>query len=276
MAGGMQACRYECKYLLQPNLASHIRDHVRAYLAPDTFTNPVTGEGYPVHSLYLDSPNLKLCRQTLSGDKNRYKLRIRFYDDDPANPVFFEIKRRVNDVILKQRAGVWRSAVAELLNGKAPTPAMLVKPNELNMRSVRNFYELAMSIDAKPAAYTSYRRAAFEPTDDNRCRVTFDDELRAGEFHDQLSVGDLQHWPRPAVNGIVLELKFTDRRPNWMGELVDSYGLQRISVPKYVECMSLVDQSWTGRTNSDPRMAHDVPLSVMFGNPSNSPVREKW
>ena len=60
------------------------------------------GNSYRICSLYIDSPQLFLYNQTVLGEKNRFKLRIRFYDDDPAHPAFLEIKRRVTDVILKE------------------------------------------------------------------------------------------------------------------------------------------------------------------------------
>jgi SPX domain protein involved in polyphosphate accumulation len=235
------------------------------YLEPDEFTDGVTGRGYPVHSLYLDSQDLKLCRQTLQGEKNRFKLRIRFYDDKPENPVFFEIKRRVSDVILKQRAAVWRSAVPDLLAGKLPTMSMLVKASEKGARAIKDFHDLSRSINAIPAAYTSYTRAAYEPPSDNRYRVTFDSELKAGEFHDRLGVGDLEQWSKPTIEGVVIELKFTDRRPNWMSECVQRFSLKRISVPKYVECVNLVDGQKATRNASDRRMVSDQPVAIMDG-----------
>jgi hypothetical protein len=265
MSGGMQACRYEFKYLVDEHTADRIRDFISVYLEPDEFTNPKTGRGYPVHSLYLDSHDLKLCRQTLQGEKNRFKLRIRFYDDKMENPVFFEIKRRVSDVILKQRAAVWRNAVPDLLAGKLPTMSMLVKASEKGARAIKDFHDLARSINAIPAAYTSYTRAAYEPPSDNRYRVTFDSELKAGAFKDKLGVGDLDQWAVPKIDGVVVELKFTDRRPNWMSECVQRFSLKRISVPKYVECVNMVDQEFATRNAGARRAVVDQPVAIMDG-----------
>ncbi len=265
MSGGMQACRYEFKYLVDQNTADRIRDFISVYLENDEFTDPITGRGYPVHSLYLDSRDLKLCRQTLQGEKNRYKLRIRFYDDRPDSPVFFEIKRRVSEVILKQRAAVWRTAVPDLLAGKLPTMSMLVKASEKSARALKDFHELSRSIDARPAAYTSYIRAAYEPPSDNRYRVTFDTELRAGEFRDQLGIGGLDQWEQPTIDGVVVELKFTDRRPNWMSECVQRFSLKRISVPKYVECANVVDRQRAERDGNARRAFADQPVAIMDG-----------
>lgn len=265
MSGGMQACRYECKYLVDEETAERVRDFVMVYLEPDEFTDAITGRGYPVHSLYLDSSDLKLCRQTLQGEKNRYKLRIRFYDERPESPVFFEIKRRVNEVILKQRAAVWRSAVPDILAGNLPTMSMLVKASEKSARALKDFYDLSRSIDAKPAAYTSYIRAAYEPPSDNRYRVTFDTDLKAGEFRDQLGIGDLENWAKPTIKGVVIELKFTDRLPYWMNDCVRRFSLKRISVPKYVECANLVEKQRAEREGRDRQAFSDQPVAIMDG-----------
>src|SRR6266567_3975282 len=95
-------------------------DVVQCYLAMDEFGVGKPNYSYPVHSLYLDSDNLEIYWRTVNGDKNRFKLRLRYYTDHPDTPVFFEIKRRMKDVILKQRGGVRQSAVPLLLSGQLP------------------------------------------------------------------------------------------------------------------------------------------------------------
>lgn len=253
----MQRCRYEIKYVVPEAHAVRIRDFVRQYLEPDEFTHPETGAGYPVHSLYLDSPELTLCKQTLSGEKNRFKLRVRFYDDNASSPVFCEVKRRINDVILKQRAGIWRSSLPGLLAGHWPKRADLVKDDDKNFAAVSNFWSLAREVHAGPAAYTSYIREAYEPADSNLYRVTFDRQLKAGEFQGEIGLKNHAQWPAPRIPGVVLELKFTDRMPTWMLELIDEFELQRTSVPKYVECMNLVDQSQARRFADERRIFVD-------------------
>ena len=90
----LQSSRYELKYMVDERTAKEVRDFVLNYLQPDQHTDPLEGFGYSVHSLYLDSQDLKLCRATVNGEKNRFKLRVRFYEDTADSPVFFEIKRR--------------------------------------------------------------------------------------------------------------------------------------------------------------------------------------
>lgn len=241
MEGGrLQKTRFEFKYLVTEPRAHEIRQFVRCYLDPDTHTWGREGLGYPVHSLYFDSPDLLTCRATMQGELNRFKLRVRFYDERPENPLFLEIKRRQNLAILKQRAMVKRSCTERLLAGEWLNRSDLYRDDEQNFRAMFNFCELCHAIDAHPAAYTSYLREGYEPRDSNLQRVTFDRQLRAGPYRGSLDVAELERWAKPDVPGVILELKFTDRYPEWMHLLVESFNLQRISMPKYVECVSVL------------------------------------
>jgi hypothetical protein len=113
----MQRQRFEQKYMLNEDQAQAVRSEVAAHLDLDENGVGQPNFSYPVHSLYLDSADLYTFWTTINGDKNRFKLRLRFYDDRPNTPVFFEIKRRINNCILKQRGGVRKDAVARLLRG---------------------------------------------------------------------------------------------------------------------------------------------------------------
>ena len=122
----MQRQRFELKYMLDETTAVAVRDVIATRLELDENGMGKPDYSYPVHSLYLDSPDLYTFWTTINGDKNRFKLRIRFYNDQPTSPVFFEIKRRVNNCILKQRGGVKKDAVERLLRGQLPADCCLL------------------------------------------------------------------------------------------------------------------------------------------------------
>src|SRR5262249_55670875 len=122
----MQQQRFELKYLIPEQTALQVRDFVRSYLEMDEFSVGRPNYSYPVHSLYLDSDDLRLYWRTINGDKNRYKLRLRYYSLSPESPVFFEIKRRMNNCILKQRGGVLHESIESLLKGHFPEPHDLI------------------------------------------------------------------------------------------------------------------------------------------------------
>ena len=84
----LQGSRFELKYLITESTARQVRDFALGYLQPDPHADPARNCEYAVHSLYCDSRSLRLCKGTLWGQKNRYKLRIRFYDESPESPAF--------------------------------------------------------------------------------------------------------------------------------------------------------------------------------------------
>lgn len=109
--------RYEIKYLISESKAAAIAQFIKPYLPLDRYCKSQQSDAYPIVTLYLDSHNLQLCRQSLRGHKNRFKLRIRSYTDDPDYPRFFEIKRRMNAIIIKDRTRVMPRSVAPLISG---------------------------------------------------------------------------------------------------------------------------------------------------------------
>jgi SPX domain protein involved in polyphosphate accumulation len=238
----LQSNRFEFKYMIPESVADAVRDHVRAHLVPDKYMEvSAHPHGYLVHSVYLDTVNLSLCKATMNGEKNRFKLRLRYYDANSSSPIFFEVKRRVNDAILKSRAGVHRAAAYELLKGRGPRREDLVSPdNARAMSDLTLFCRLRDELNATATAMNTYRREAYMSRHDNSARLTMDRDLHganwAGDLHDLSGT----HWRKPAIKGVILELKFTQRFPRWMAELVQRFEVQRVSVPKYVECVLAV------------------------------------
>ncbi len=239
-----QASRYEFKYLIDERRAQAMREVVKCYLQADDYALPENGFMYPVHSLYLDSPDLALYEQTLQGIKNRFKLRIRFYNDNPDMPAFFEVKQRVTNVIKKYRAGIGREGLHNILSGSIPDASHVISNGD--GRRLHDFYrfcDLCNQIGAIGTAYVSYLREAYVAPDSNRVRVTFDRQL-TGSAYDWLPQVKAPTNPTHAnVKGVILELKFTDRFPTWMQELVETFELRRRSMAKYVKCVRAIGMS---------------------------------
>jgi SPX domain protein involved in polyphosphate accumulation len=194
---------------------------------------------YPIVSLYLDSDDLLLCRESLTGHKNRFKLRIRSYTDEPEYPRFFEIKRRINTIIMKSRARVMDSDVETLLAGLPLPPQNYTA----DVDAIDQFQLYASSIRAKPAILVRYMRQAYEGNDQNRVRVTFDRELAYKTTKvAQVRLGGSRWQRNPfTIGGVILEIKFTDRYPAWLGRLVKHFNLRSRSISKYAS--SLQDSS---------------------------------
>ena len=236
-----QVNRFELKYVVAEAMICGIREFVRGYLELDEYAQPELANNYQIHSLYLDSPDLALCTATMHGHKNRFKLRIRFYDEQPENPVFFEIKQRLNDIIHKDRVAVQRSAVSRLLNQKWPEPDDLVRYNAKSFATLERFCSLRDLLHADGRLFVSYLREAWVTPQDDQVRVTFDHQLQASNFDRTLRLFQIHTWLQPRIEGVVLELKFCDRFPFWMHDLVQEFNLQRTVMAKYVAC---VETQW--------------------------------
>jgi SPX domain protein involved in polyphosphate accumulation len=227
----MLACRYELKYLINEVQTAQIERYVQPYLEYDRYSKLQRDGYYCISSLYLDSADLRLCRETLTGQKNRFKLRIRSYTDEPEYPRFFEIKRRLNCVILKSRARVTEDDVPTLLKGR------LLPPHSYHTdeASLNQFQLYVASIKAGPMVLIRYMRKAYESTSENRVRVTFDRELCYKVTDEpRVRLGG-SGWQHNIVTDkyVVLEIKFTGTYPLWLSRMVASLNLKLGSMSKY-------------------------------------------
>ena len=232
----LQGSRFELKYVIQERTARALRDFLRAYLVVDEHADPGNRNQYPVHSVYLDNGNYALYRSTTHGHKNRFKLRVRFYNERPNSPVFFEIKQRHTDVILKQRAAVRRHSAQNLLAGHWPKPDDLAGGDENAFGPLQRFTSLQNMLNASGKVLVSYMREAYVTPDDNSVRVTFDRELKAAVYRGVFSMSGMAIRP-VRLEGVVLEIKFTDAFPIWMREMVRVFDLERRPFAKYVTCI---------------------------------------
>jgi hypothetical protein len=239
--------RYELKYLVDERRARGIRDFIKCYLQRDRYSQPDLAYAYPIYSLYLDGPGLMLYSATCQGLKNRYKLRVRYYDHNPATPAFFEIKRRVGDAIVKERAGVRKDAVQQLLAGGCPRREDLLDHRDVDDFFVlRRFCELRAAIGAVPRIIVRYEREAWVSRSGELMRTSFDRRVACARYEGSL---EPRTWTDGRVPAVILELKFTGRYPVWMRELVLDWDLHRLAMPKYVHCMDQLPR----HVNGNPR-----------------------
>jgi hypothetical protein len=239
----LQQQRFELKYLIDEAITGQMRDFLRCYLELDEYGVGKPNLSYPVHSVYLDSDDLATFHATVNGTKNRFKLRLRYYDDRPDTPVFFEVKGRVDTCILKQRCGVRRDAVPLLVAGQLPEPDQLLSKEPRHLVAVQRFLHLLHLLNARPKAHNHYLREAWVSPHDNSIRVTFDRRVMIEPF---FRAAAPVHFDRPTLvyrDFTILELKFTTRYPNWFKELVRTFNLMQAASAKYAEGIVLLGEA---------------------------------
>lgn len=248
MRDKLQLQRFELKYIINEPIALAVRDYVSTQLELDEFSVGRPNYSYPVHSLYLDSDDLHLYQSTINSEKNRYKLRLRFYSTHADAPVFFEIKRRVNNCIMKQRGGVRQDSVPLLLKGHLPQPEHLVSKAPNQLVALQTFCHLADTLHARPKAHIFYMREAYV-SDDDQVRVTIDRNVY-GEANLNYSIKtEMEHPALSFPNLVILELKFTNRFPDWFRELVRVFGLMQCGAAKYCESVQAIGFEKLGATH---------------------------
>ena len=241
--------------------ALQIRDFISSRFELDEHGVDKPNFSYPVHSVYLDSDDLTLFWNTINSDRNRFKLRLRFYDDNPNTPVFCEIKQRTNTCLVKKRVAVRRDTVDQLLEGRTPQLSLLSNdPHDL--ATLKEFRKRTHELKASPAAHIAYSREAYMTRDDNSARLTMDRQVRVAPARVSQSLGEARGevqtnphvrlstaMPNPILiwgNDVVLELKFIDRRPQCFDDLVGILGLRQCGAAKYVDGVATLGEHKLG------------------------------
>jgi hypothetical protein len=227
--------RFECKYLVTEAVAQSVRRFIAPVVQPDEHARHRPDCTYPIVSLYLDSPRLALGRETIEGLKDRFKLRVRAYDDDPAGRLFLEIKRRRNLVVQKQRCPLPRAQALALLAGRLEPPPALAPAARV---AFVEFARLMLQSEARPVTLVRYDREAYVGRFDQEARVTFDRGLRAARTsHADVRMAGPDF---TVVEGrhVILEIKFNNRCPAWLDAVIKTHALRRRSYSKYCHALA--------------------------------------
>jgi hypothetical protein len=223
--------RYELKYLLPLELVRAFTADLALHAQPD----PHSGlEGYPVYSLYWDSPQLTYFWEKLDGEKLRRKLRFRRYEG--RDETYVEIKQRLDRTVQKRRTRLPVGEALALFDRGAIDPA---READVSDAVLKEALVLVRRHRLAPTAAVRYQRqawfAAFEPD----LRVTIDSRLQY-DAHEL----DLE---RPFRTGAyllapqwcVLEIKYNNRVPQWLLALVRRHSLDVVRFSKYCAAIDL-------------------------------------
>lgn len=256
--------RYEFKYFVHNSKIDTLRNMILPFVKLDKYSSQMKDNHYTVRSIYFDTPDYDYYFEKIEGIKHRKKFRIRGYNSwEPNSTVFFEIKRKYEVPILKNRASASFDDICKLFQSHCVEP--YISNNDKFPEAVDNikrflfhFYNSSL----RPVVLVIYEREAYLGLYDQKIRITFDKNLRSVAFP---SINELYSENRvrnTMRDHFILEVKFNDYYPSWMKPIVGILGLKRESASKY--CMTIDSHNFLNKKKLPSTFAHTRIFSNNF------------
>lgn len=211
--------RIEKKYRLDPELKDTLLQKISSHLVPDEHGRNT------ICSLYLDTPDHLLIRNSIDARGYKEKLRLRSYGTPaPEDHVFLEIKKKYKGVVYKRRESMTlQEAMAYISTGQAPRDSQIMRELDYAMRFYRQ---------PGPSMLIAYEREAYFAPEMPHLRLTFDTEVRYRETGLDLAQG---HDGRRILpdDTILMEIKTDGSMPLWLSHALDECHLYPTSFSKY-------------------------------------------
>ena len=211
--------RIEKKYLLTESQYEALFQRIGSHLRPDEFGRST------VLSLYLDTPDHRIIRNSIEAVDYKEKLRLRSYGTAAADSrVFLELKKKFGGVVYKRRASMTLAEAERYLRTG-------VKPFESQIMSEIDW---AMKLYGRPqgAMLIACEREAWFDEEHPDLRLTFDRNIRSRENELRLDKGSagVNLLPKDTV---LLEIKTAGAMPLWLAQALDEEGILPGSFSKY-------------------------------------------
>lgn len=211
--------RVEKKYRLTPALKDALLQSILPHLTPDAHGRST------ICSLYLDTPDHLIIRNSIDARVYKEKLRLRSYGTPGADtPVFLEIKKKFKGVVYKRRETLpLHTAMDYIVGGAPPTDSQIMREIDYAMR----FYH-----QPQPAMLIAYERDAYFDKTLPNLRITFDTNVRYREDDLRLEHGHHGTLLLPP-DAILMEIKTDGAMPVWLARALSDHGILPTSFSKY-------------------------------------------
>jgi len=226
--------RYEKKYLMSAEKYARLWQELRDRVRPDDYFSST------VCSVYYDTPDDHLIRQSIQKPIYKEKLRLRSYGvpDGVESPVFVELKKKFKGIVYKRRIELPEAQAENWLSGgDAPDDSQICREIDWVLQR----YELS------PKIVICCDREAWVDTENPELRFTFDKNIRYRQDELFLSAGS--HGRLLLDEGSVLmEIKMPGSSPLWLSELLSRVDVFPAGFSKYGRCyeQQLMEKYYSG------------------------------
>ena len=213
--------RYEIKYLMDKEQTEYLIKSIEGRLFPDQYGETT------IASLYYDTPDKRLIRESLEKPAFKEKIRLRSYGKaSDESPVFLELKRKTEGIVYKRRIQSTVPAVAGFFERRGT----ICEDGQIQ-REITYFRDLYK--DLIPSCLIMYERTAYyEANGDLRLTVDKNPRYRT----DRLVLNDKMDGTALLPEGwTILEVKVQGSMPLWLAEVLSRGKIYQSSFSKYGE-----------------------------------------
>ncbi len=212
--------RYEIKYLLTKEQTKYLVEGLKGHMVLDQYGRT------SICSLYYDTPNHRLIRESLDKPEFKEKCRLRSYGlAKPGKPVFLELKRKAYGIVYKRRIQTSIDEVNKFFNKNDVFSDSQI---EKEITYFRDYYE-----SLKPSCLIIYdREAYYEPDGDLRLTIDYNPRYRLDDLNLSTSTDGKSLLEEGST---ILEIKVQEAIPIWLSTLLSNGRIYKNSFSKYGE-----------------------------------------
>ena len=211
--------RVEKKYRLTTAEYDALMSVVKDKLIPDKYGKNT------LCSLYLDTPDFLLIRNSIDAISYKEKLRMRSYGaPEEDKKLFLEIKKKYKGVVYKRRVSMTQKSAFEYIeSGDPPMDTQIMREIDYLMKFYNN---------PKPNVCILCEREAYFANDNPNVRLTFDKNLR---YRHGFPTRDNINEGTPIINEgeYILEIKTPGAMPLWLAHALSECRIYPRSFSKY-------------------------------------------
>lgn len=211
--------RYEIKYVLNKEQVKFLVENLKGYMEVDEYG--LTS----IASLYYDTKNYRLVRESIEKPEFKEKLRLRSYGlANDLRPVYLELKRKAYGIVYKRRIQTELNSVNKYINNEYECKSQIEK--EISYFS--SFYG-----DLEPKCLIIYDRVAYkENNGDLRLTIDYNPRYRLDNLNLNTSMDGISLLNE---GDAILEVKAQDSIPLWLSNILDKGKIYQGSFSKYGE-----------------------------------------
>ncbi len=220
--------RYELKFLVKKNMAQILKKKLLLLMKTDSHS--IDGHYY-IRSLYFDDIYDTAYYEKIDGLAYREKYRFRYYNFDYSH-IILELKGKMDNLSYKKQDLITTKEYDYIINREYD------KIKIDNRHILEEFINKAKKNNLVPSVIVDYERDALT-YDYEDVRITFDSNISSGRYNYDIFARDLKLYQVIGDDEIILEVKFNNKLPSILDNILKTVPMTRIAMSKFALCREL-------------------------------------